>query len=76
MTIDRATFEDVLGPLQEIIDESARARDAAARQQQKQREQAGLSSANRSSFRLRRRICIQACSAPHALLHVIVTNGC
>ena len=60
LTLDRSTFESVLGPLQDIIDKSAKARDAAARHVQQQQQQAGLSAADRSSFKLRRRLCVQA----------------
>ena len=59
----RPAFEAVLGPLQEIIDKSARARDAAARLQQQQLQQAGLSAADRSCFKLRRRLCAHATGA-------------
>jgi len=60
MTLERRTFEAVLGPLQEIIDKSARARDAAARNIQREQQQAGLSTADRSCFKLRRKLCEQA----------------
>ena len=60
MTMDRKTFEAVLGPLQEIIDKAARARDEAARSVQQQQQAAGLSGADSSCFRLKRRLCTQS----------------
>ena len=67
MKLHRSTFEEVLGPLQALIDQSARARDAAAKHVQQQQQQAGLSAADRSQFRLRRRLCAQANGAVYFL---------
>jgi CRP-like cAMP-binding protein len=56
LALDRATFEEVLGPLQAILDKQAAARDAAAREVQEQQLQAGLSTARRADFVLQRQL--------------------
>lgn len=63
MTLDRSTFEAVLGPLQDIIDKAAKARDEAAKHVQQRQQQAGLAAADRSCFKLKRRLCVHSYGA-------------
>ena len=69
MSISRAEFESLLGPLQDILDVDRRRREAEELQAQKELDRLGLANAKQASFGHEALVTLTSCGAFYASKH-------